>query len=815
MRRVFIASLSFAALAHSGRAQSIPSVTVRGSVIDAASASPISGAQLTLTGIAPSILPASNPSPVLNSARVAATDSSGAYEIRGVAAGSYRLFVRRLGYQPALVDLEVGDAARDTRLSFGLVVVPIRLEPVQVDGERVNTFGRLLPPSEGDDSLPVIAVRARQREFLSTDVRDLTALVALQGGSTGETDILRALRRFPGVTGKDDHSAELWVRGARWDQVRMSYDGLPIFNPFHASETVTAISGDAIGAAFLHPGVRPVSLLSQGPSLIDIRSRAATDTSGNWTGGASRRDISGAYERASSNGRTGWMVTGRRSYEHIIGLPFSPPRDHDVVGNFSELTIRADRRLSDDKSLEFSALRSEDRTLIQQFPFSSGLGGEGLMPIDSRSLLNRLTLNQTAGRLRISHTVGYSDYSTNDVSTAYAPGVRDTTYGSLYSAAVSSYFSHSSSVNFLTFRGDVTAAASNRWKLGYELSRFHTSSFALQHDVAWSNVSRDHFNLRRSRLIGAFWSEGRWDPAGWLALDAGARLESPSEAREPRLAPSAQARVRLDGLTHLALGVSRSYQDAQEVPFTSGRSSATRGFWFLSGDGFPSMRADQASLGIDRWLGNAILFDVNAFARRLNDVAVRPLPSGDTLPHPLLLGSRVDAKGVEFALRKLSGPFTGSLGYTLSRSTERIDGVTYDGSGDRRHEIDASAMWRAGRYRLGSALTFMSGAPYTRVTVGKGVYLAQDSIAWTSLSRSEPRNSRRLPSFSSLDAFAERTGQIRGATVTPYIGIQNLLNALNFTEALAQSDWTPNPSSADQFLVTRGRKANFGFRVVF
>jgi hypothetical protein len=811
MRHASLAPLLIFALAASVRSQSIPTVAVRGSVLDAGTSAAIPGALLTLTGATPAVLPtAGGPSAVLNASRVATTDSIGSYEIRGVTAGSYRLFVRRLGYQPTTIDLEVGDASRDTRLSFGLVVVPIRLEPVQVDAERLNTFGRLTLPAEGEDSLPVIAVRARQSAFLSSDVRDLTAPGSLLAGGTGEIDILRALRRFPGVTGKDDHSAELWVRGARWDQVRLSYDGLPIFNPLHASETMTAISGDAVGAAFLHPGVRPASLMSQGASLIDIRSRAATDTGRNWIGGASRRDISGAYESARSDGKSGWVVTGRRSYDKVVGLPFSPPRDHDVVGQYTELTLRGDRRLGQSRSVEFSALRTEEFSFVSQF---GSFPGFGMLPVSSMGRVYRLTLNQMSDRLIFSQTAGFSGYSNRDVSSPYPIGVADTSTFP-YTSTGRAYSSHAASVSYMTLRGELKPVGSNRWNLGYEFYRFSTSSFALQHDVSWSNLSDDHFNLKRTRLIGALWAEGRWSPISRLTLETGARLESPKGTFEPRIAPSVQGRLRLDAVTHLSAGASRTFQDAQEVPFTSARSSATRGYWFLSGAGFPAMRADQASLGIDRWLGASVLFDVNAFARRLDDIAVRPLPSGDSLPQPLVLGSQVEAKGLEFGLRKLAGALTGSLGYTLSRSTERIDGVTYDASGDRRHEVDASAMLRAGRYRFGSALTLMSGAPYTPLTVGRGIYFAQDSIAWSSLSRSESRNSRRLPSFMSLDLFAERTGRIRGKTVTPYIGVQNVLNSLNFTEAWARSDWTPDQAT-EQFITTRGRHANFGFRIVF
>jgi hypothetical protein len=147
-RRLTLFALAFASFA---QAQSLPSVNVRGTVIDAATSLPLGGVRLTLTGVAPSVLPASSPSRILPGSRVAVTDSAGGYEILGVAAGEYRLFVRRLGYQPALVDLDARRSAAEARFSFGLLVVPIRLDAIQIDGTRSNLFGHL---SLSEDTRP-------------------------------------------------------------------------------------------------------------------------------------------------------------------------------------------------------------------------------------------------------------------------------------------------------------------------------------------------------------------------------------------------------------------------------------------------------------------------------------------------------------------------------------------------------------------------------------------------------------------------------------------------------------------------------------
>src|SRR6185503_2077563 len=143
------------------------------------------------------------------------------------------------------------------RLSIGLVVIPVRLRAVSIQSNSPNLFGSSSADPRDSTMTPVEAARLRQSSYLGTDVRELTGLGALEGGSVGEMDIFRAMRRMPGVTGQDDNIADLWIRGARWDQARVSYDGMPIFNPFHAGGKMSGISADGIGAVFLHPGVRP------------------------------------------------------------------------------------------------------------------------------------------------------------------------------------------------------------------------------------------------------------------------------------------------------------------------------------------------------------------------------------------------------------------------------------------------------------------------------------------------------------------------------------------------------------------------------
>ena len=89
---------------------------------------------------------------------------------------------------------------------------------------------------------------------------DYLRVDVVEAATLGETDLLRALHRLPGVSAEDDWSAEPWTRGSRWDETRVYFDGMPVYDPFHGGGSFTSVSPDGIGTLTFHPGVRPVDV---------------------------------------------------------------------------------------------------------------------------------------------------------------------------------------------------------------------------------------------------------------------------------------------------------------------------------------------------------------------------------------------------------------------------------------------------------------------------------------------------------------------------------------------------------------------------
>src|SRR5215831_15743614 len=146
--------------------------SISGLVIDATSSAPIARASVTLT-------PADGFG-VLSNARLApsslllahttTTSMAGAYRFSDLAIGVYHLYVQRIGFTPAILEVRLGETGTSA-LSIGLVVVPVRLRAVEVHATDLKDaidvrFGAMT------DDARVAAARARQQAYLSTDARE-------------------------------------------------------------------------------------------------------------------------------------------------------------------------------------------------------------------------------------------------------------------------------------------------------------------------------------------------------------------------------------------------------------------------------------------------------------------------------------------------------------------------------------------------------------------------------------------------------------------------------------------------------------------
>ncbi|HEX7051225.1 MAG TPA: TonB-dependent receptor [Longimicrobiales bacterium] len=762
---------------------------ISGQVVDAVTVQPLPDARVTLEPRGAGVINSGRrASAFLSGMRVVRTDTAGWYRFEDVANGEYRLHVALVGYHPATLDIEVRGAATP-QVSIGLLVDPIELSPIEVSmparATRADDGGAVGGPAGSEtDELRLWIERLRQQRFLAPDVRTLTQEDVIEAVTLGETDLFRALQRLGGVSAPDAWSAQLWVRGAPWDQTRVYFDGLPLFNPLHAGGILSAITPDAIGTAFLYRGVPPVSLGGGAAGTVDVRSRPSRAEAGDLrlAGALSLASARFSLDRTPADGDGGWTTTWRRSYldwltEVIEGLGGGD--DVAIPYYFYDITTHAGDGSRTGRGFEVSTLLEYDNVagdIPDVLHRTVGSWGDAAAQI---------TYYAPIAGLQTRHTVGFSGFSSN---IRPAPGSPELEEDYNAPAAAQSY----SGIWYLTAGGAIepraTSAPGGSWALGYELVGRHMRYDGLE--PAWYTdpyLSGPRARLDGTLITGVLWGERRWAPSAELTIDAGLRLEAGTAVRNGgavRWMPRLAARYQLDADSWISAAIGRSYQYAQAVvpAGVALRGFDTAYFWLLAGEDAPAARSDIATLGFERWLDTRWLAAVSLYLRRTTGVAIPDPTPGSAIGRPLFVVGRNLARGAEFSIRRLAGRWTFSAAYALGASEIEAAGLRFPAPADRRHTFDATTMLRLGRgWRLGAAYTIESGAPYTRRSYGvrscgDGYDVECD---WVVEPQAGPPGAQRASSHQALDLLLDWTHLGDDWAVGFFFQLRNALNHRN------------------------------------
>jgi hypothetical protein len=742
-------------LAAQAPAESPPAGSIRGSVVDAGTMMGLGGTTVTLVPQdGAGALPPTARDPYFAGARTTTTTQVGEYLFASLAPGRYTMLVRRVGYEPVRVDVELstGDASR---LSIGLLVHPIALQAIDVRADRrVANSDRSL--AYEDTAGRIAAARERQQEFLGSDVRELTTADVREAVTLGSTDILHALQRLPGVTHTTDLQAPVWVRGNRWDHTRVYFDGLPLFHPLSALAGMSGVGAAAVGAAFLLPGVQPVSLGGGSAARIDLRSApGVSDGRLHGDAGLSRYGGHASLGYRAADDGAGVLLTARQGLMDLFSASSKPAGFSPDMYRYDELTARGDARNRFGHT-ESSGLYSRDT----QSRFME----------DNRnrrwqSIGGRLTHHVPIGTLLVSANLGAmsfvsrgEDYVKHRVTPDEPPswtwkpsstGVRHISAGMRV--------------------GRESDDPNRRWQAGVDATRI-TADFIGPRRLLLSGDSTavDTSGTMTGAHVSV-WAERRWRPWASGALEAGLRLDlGGAGLSSSRPSFGLQLRHAISGATSLSLGAGRALQYLQQVerPHDWWRNDSAQP-WLLAGGEVPLLTVDHMVAGVERWNSSGILLASNLFVRRSDGVVMRDPRPGSLAGRPFFVTGREVVGGVELSARKLTGRVTGMVSYSFQHGAAMAEGLSFSVPGARPHAFDVTAMTRLGAWRLGGGLTLASGAPRTTYR-GSGWW--GDRITGTEFpfdpgEVGEPSGQRNL-GYAGADLFVDWTRQLRHATLT-------------------------------------------------
>jgi hypothetical protein len=143
-------------------------------------------------------------------------------------------------------------------------------------------------------------------------------------------NVFRVLQFLPGVTGTDEFTSRLSVRGGGPDENLTVMDGVEIANPYRLQGLVSAFNPETIESFSLDTGSFGVARGDRLSSLLVVQNRAGTEAKA--VAGSTALSITDAnvvLEGRLPRTRGSWLVTGRRTYYDpwwaASSTPISPP----------------------------------------------------------------------------------------------------------------------------------------------------------------------------------------------------------------------------------------------------------------------------------------------------------------------------------------------------------------------------------------------------------------------------------------------------------------------------------------------------------
>lgn len=600
-------------------------------------------------------------------------------------------------------------------------------------------------------------------------LKELVAAPAL----FGEVDVMRSLQLLPGVKAESDGSSSFQVRGGTSAQNTILYDKAPVYNIGHLAGLFSTFNDNALATATLYKGLVPAQYGGASSSVFDLTSRAGrTDR---WGGNVSIGLLSakGSVEGPVVKDKLGLLFNVRRSYADLFLKLTDDYRDNSLY--FYDTNLKLDYKVGERDRVFLSLFASHDKTALTD-----------MVDMQWTNLAGSLSwLHQFRGQSTSQTTLFASSYDTDNginilgMNIAYQGHIRHAGLRQDFRLVLGRHELNAGLQSMLT---DVKSAEWTRMANHEKEQRKAWDNAAW---LNWQYSPADRWMLSAGVRVTAFSALGGpyyydVDEKGnitWLYKRTKNRPVKTHVTVEPRLSmvfqPTEQWSVKA--------GYSRTSQNIHALRSQSTTTPFDR--YTISSNLVKPEVADQVSLGVFYMTPRQDYdFSLEGYYRHVNNV----LDYRDGISFAsaieierLVLSGEGRGYGAELCARKNTGRLTGWVGYTLSWSQTRIDGISqgqwYDANNDRRHDINIVAIYRLNdAWTLNATWVYNSGQAFTAPS-------AKYQIVDNYIYYYAERNGYRAPDYHRLDVSATWSKKSPSGRFTREwnFGIYNLYNRYN------------------------------------
>lgn len=717
------------------------------------------------------------------------TNVDGHFSLIDVSEEAMVLQVLYVGYSPVEIPIAAGsENLKDVEIKLSSGVI---LDEIVVSGKSF----KMMNASEG---ISQVQVSPAQLALLP---------------NVGEVDIFRSLQLLPGVSGSNESSSGLYVRGGTPDQNLVLFDGMTVYNVDHFFGFFSAFNADAVKDVKLFKGAFPAKYGGRLSSVVDLTGK--TGDPNNFHGNVGINLLNGRASVQIPLFKKGSLsFSGRRSYTDLIrselynkifGVFTQTETPPDIEG-LEVNTIEPDFYFFDANSkLSFNPTEKD----VVAFSFYTGA--------DHLVEINDVSFPRFGGAVQIDLEVDeMSDWGNQGFSGKWSRQWGAKWYSNLMVAS-SNYFSeYNRDLNIkatllardsivldqdvLTFEDNDVKDFTFRLDNEVQLTAKHKVEFGILGTLAKVDYQfvRDDtltiLDISQEAKYGAVYLSDTWQPSPNLTIDAGIRATYYDLSKEIYWSPRFSFQYSLTDKIKVKGGYGKHYQFVNRI-VNENVTEGSRDFWLLADDDLVKVsNAEHFVLGAS-YETDGYIFDVEAYRKNLSNLSEFSLrfQRNDIDLNQLFFVGDGYAEGVEFLLQKKRGAYTGWVTYTLARVRNNFPGINngfeFSALHDQRHEFKTVHSYEYENWRLAATFVFASGKPFTEPAGQYSIELLDgQSNNYISVGA---KNGSRLPAYHRLDLSAHYLHKVGKFEMDFGLSVFNFYNRRNIW--YREYDFTEKP----------------------
>lgn len=537
----------------------------------------------------------------------------------------------------------------------------------------------------------------------------------------GEKDILKTIQLLPGVKSAGEGNSGFFVRGGAADQNLILLDEAPVYNASHLLGFFSTFNSDALKDVSILKGNSPAQYGGRLSSVLDAKMKDGNTSKYGVSGGigliSSRLSVEGPLQKDKSS----FIISGRRTYADLFLKASDKFKDNSLY--FYDLNAKVNYQLNDKNRIFISGYFGQD-----VLGFGDNFG------IDWGNKTGTLRWNSIISPKLFSNTsLIYSDYNYNIAINSNGTKIHINSEIKDWNLKQEfQLFPNSNNSLRFGFNAIYHTITPSRFEgEGFIVTKKDTK-YSMENAVFLNNTTKvsEKFTLDYGLRLSSYSliGKGKYNIyTNHIVTDSVVLSDNQFGKTYLNLEPRVQFSLLLDEWSSIKGGYARNTQNLHLL--SNSTSSSPTDQWVGNSYNIKPETSDQISLGYFRNSNSSkYQFSVETYYKNLqNQVDYKNGADINTVPdvESELLYGKGRAYGIEFLAKKTTGKLTGWVGYTLSKTERKIDGINnnqwYVAKQDRTHDLSVVGMYQLTKrwslsgvfvYNTGNAVSFPSGKYY-------------------------------------------------------------------------------------------------------